>query len=427
MIPPEPGLQFESRSFPAVRDEQPRKDCAPGGARAQASRYVLYAAVLVMPAILLFSSVRTFYEIDAQREVYLRELAAAVAARLETIDSTHEPLDRVIASISEEQSYLRDLKVINPGDSSPALAALWAGRELFRTEFVNSGAARIYRAYVPFHSAGVMNIAQIDLDPAAADFLTVHARHNVLFSMAGGVALIAISIYAIWTARRSAALELKQVQMAHLARLGTMSAVLAHEIRNPLGTIKGFAQLALERARSDSTPLLTPILGQTLRLENLVNDLLAYGRPPSPSFRTVHWPDLAQRIDAHAGTLAGDRPLRTNVERPEIELETDAALVEQIVLNLLRNAIDAVGENGKITVAARRTGRSVEISVRDNGPGIPVSDRAKIGEPFFTTKASGTGLGLPISLRLAEALGGTLDIQNAEPAGVVATLRLPGK
>ena len=132
----------------------------------------LYIAVFVLPAILLFSSVRTFREIDTQREVYLRQQAAAIAGRLETVDIAHQSLESAVLSVADEYPPLRDLKVLSkPDDSDPVLGPLWAGRELFRTGFVNSGPNRVYRAYVPFHSAGVMNLAQIDLDPAAADLL----------------------------------------------------------------------------------------------------------------------------------------------------------------------------------------------------------------------------------------------------------------
>jgi two-component system sensor histidine kinase HydH len=433
-------LQAENRSNPGLSAGSLRRFCVPGAGRLQtlrslvrglglpSSRYVLYIAVFVLPAILLFSSVRTFREIDTQREVYLRQQAAAIAGRLETVDIANQSLESAVLSVADEYPHLRDLKVLSkPDDSDPVLGPLWAGRELFRTGFVNSGPNRVYRAYVPFHSAGVMNLAQIDLDPAAADFITVHARHNIYFSLAGGIALILVSLYSLWATRRAAALQLKQVELEHLARLGTMSAVLAHEIRNPLGTIKGFAQLALEQAGAKEQSLLAPILDQTRRLENLVNDLLVYGRPPSPSVRTVHWPTLAAAIESHARRLAAERPLTISVASSDIDVETDPDLLEQIIVNLVRNAIDAVEDDGEVAVTARRTGRAFEIAVRDNGAGIAETDLLRIREPFYTTKSFGTGLGIPISMRLAKALGGTLDIHNAEPRGVVASVRLPEK
>lgn len=397
--------------------------------RPSGSRNLLYAATFALPAVLLFSSVRTFREIDLQREVYLRERAATIAGRLETASPEGEPLEATIMSLAEGEPHLRGLKITSRamGQGNPSLDAVWNGRELFHTQFVELGGTRVYRAYVPFHASGEMNVAQIDLDAAASDFLVVHARHNIVISLVGGIVLILISLYAIWAARRTATLERKQLELQHLARLGTMSAVLAHEIRNPLGTIKGFAQLGLERGSTDVQPLLAPILEQTKRLEALVGDLLVYGRPPSASVRAVRWPEIAEHIEAHGRRIAGARDVQLQVSKPEIEFATDPDLVEHILVNLVRNALDAVEsvEDPRVSVTAALTDGNVELVVRDNGPGIPESERAKICEPFFTTKAFGTGLGLPISVRLTEALEGTFDIQPSGPIGTVATVRLP--
>lgn len=400
--------------------------------RAGGSRnLLLYAAAFAMPAVLLFSSVRIFRELDAQREVYLRERVARIAGLLESATSQNEPIQDAVASIAETEPYLANLKITSrPAEGeNPGLDAVWSGRELFHTEFVEAGGTRMYRAYVPFHSNGSMNVAQIDMAASASDFLVTHARHNVIISLATGVALILLSLYSIWAARRTAALERKQLELQHLARLGTMSAVLAHEIRNPLGTIKGFTQLALEQGGTALTALLTPVLEQTRRLEALVSDLLVYGRPPSPAPRPTRWPDIAAQIEADARRIAGDRSIRFQVSKPDIALETDPDLIEHILVNLVRNAMDAVDSapDGEVRISAEASGGEIEISVRDNGPGIPESDLAKVHEPFYTTKAFGTGLGLPISARLAKALHGSFDIRAASPRGTVASVRLPVK
>ncbi len=392
---------------------------------------LLYAATFALPAILLFASVRTFREMDAQREVYLRDRIASIAGRLESASARNEPLEGAIASLVESEPHLRNLRIISRSASEqpPELAAIWSGRELFHTEFAEHDGVRVYRAYVPFHVRDDMSVAQIDLDRAASDFLVVHARHNVIISVAGGLALLLISVYSIWAARRTAALERRQLELQHLAQLGTMSAVLAHEIRNPLGTIKGFAQLALEQNGVEMDPLLTPIVDQAKRLEGLVNDLLIYGRPPSPSLRPVRWAEIADRIQSHGRRLAEGRTVTLNVSKDEISFETDPNLLEQVLANLVRNAIDAVDgvPGGRVDVNAVASGNELAVTVRDNGPGIPEGDAEKIRQPFFTTKAFGTGLGLPISVRLTEALGGTFDIRSVGTGGTVATVRLPAK
>ncbi len=257
----------------------------------------------------------------------------------------------------------------------------------------------------------------------------MHARHNVIISVVGGVALLLISLYSIYAARRTAALERRQLELQHLARLGAMSAVLAHEIRNPLGTIKGFAQLALEQACGGLTALLTPIIEQTRRLETLVNDLLVYGRPPSPSPRKVAWAEIATRLTAHGNRLTEGRATRLNVAGADIQLQTDPDLLEHILVNLTRNAVDAVDglPDGCVLIDVAPRDGGVTVAVRDNGPGVPDAEIPKIREPFYTTKASGTGLGLPISIRLTHALGGVFDIHNDEAGGTVATVTLPAE
>jgi two-component system sensor histidine kinase HydH len=389
---------------------------------------ILYAAAFALPTVLLFSSVRTFRELDAQREVYLRERAADFAGRLEGASARNEPVQSTIWSLCENEPHLRHLKITTRpqnGEENPALDAVWSGRELFHTQFLDFGGVRIYRALVPFHAGGVMNVAQIDLDAAAADFLVVHARHNVIVSLVGGIVLIVISLYSILATRRAGVLERKQLELQHLAHLGTMSAVLAHEIRNPLGTIKGFAQLALEQHKAAVGPLLAPALEQVKRLEALVDDLLVYGRPPSPSLRPIHWRVIAENLETHARSIGTGRRVRFTVAKPDIEFETDPNLLEHILVNLVRNAIDAVEKlpDGSVDVTAKQDGGTVEVEVRDNGAGIPGSDLNKVREPFYTTKTFGTGLGLPISARLTEALRGTLELRPASPHGMRATLR----
>jgi two-component system, NtrC family, sensor histidine kinase HydH len=390
------------------------------------SRGWLYAAAFLMPAVLLFSSIRTFREFQAQREVYLRERAATIAGRLEAANARNQPTGDAILSLLEEEPHLRELKIAAraEGMQNPAIEDVWSGRALFYTAFVESGGNKIYRAYVPFHADGVMNVAQIDVDLAASDFLVEHARHNVMISIAGGIALVLISLYSIWAARRSALLERRQLEMEHMAHLGRMSAVLAHEIRNPLGTIKGFTQLAIERSGEGLSALLSPVIEQTKRLESLVNDLLVYGRPPSPAMRRVEWVEFVPRIEAAARQVALDHDVVLDIGDGDLHFTTDPNLLEQVLINLIRNGAEAAGTR-RIEVRAVRSGGFVEIAVRDDGPGIAEAQREQVLQPFFTTKAFGTGLGLPISQRLTEALGGSFSIGPAESGGTVAALRVP--
>jgi two-component system sensor histidine kinase HydH len=394
------------------------------------SRYAIVPALLALPLILLVSSLLTFRELHEMQAVYLRNRAATIAARLENV-SPEQQEGQLLEFLSTEEPALVDLRIYQPGEKdaeSPVLESLWNGTRLFHTEELTRNGDTLFRAYIPFHMQSQLRVARIDLAANAADFLLVHARHNILVSLLSSVTLILFAIYFVWSGRRTARLERRQLELQHLAHLGKMSAVLAHEIRNPLGTIKGFAQLAEEQAGENVRALLTPVLGETARLEKLVNDLLLYGGPREPRKQPASWEQLASQLQIHAAEAIGDRPIRFELNGNADSMETDPDLLLQVLLNLVRNSVEAFGDSseGEVRLVSRRlTNGGLAISVEDNGPGIPEGVRAKLFQPFITTKANGTGLGLSIARKLTEALGGRLEITPLAPHGTRARLVFP--
>ncbi len=353
-----------------------------------------------------------------------------MAGRLETLPAPADEAS-LFELLSEAEPALIDLELLargQPAAEQPFLMPLWEGRELFRTETLSANGMKLFRAWVPFHSGDQLRIARIDLDAQAAEFLVSHARHNVAAATLSGLVLVALALYAVWATRRAARLEVRQMELEHLAHLGEMSAVLAHEIRNPLGTIKGFAQLIGEQAGEGARDSLNLILGEVRRLEHLVGDLLLYGRPPVPAPRLVRWEEILAPLQAHAGQLVSGRGIRFAADNPAIEWETDPALLQQALLNLLRNAAEALGAGpeGEIRLEVRRPASGgVTIAVIDNGAGVPKEVRARPFRPFFTTKTFGSGLGLSIARRLAESLGGDLALEDAAGGGTEAMLLFP--
>ena len=190
------------------------------------------------------------------------------------------------------------------------MEAIRSGRELYSAAEVRSGGNTVFRAYVPFQSEGDVFIARIDLLPTAPDFILVHARHNTEMAIVSGGALILVSLFALWSVRRASRLERRQLETERLAELGTLSAVLAHEIRNPLGAIKGFAQLARESVDPGKTKPLDAIVRESRRLEALVESLLLYGRPAKPTMAQTDWRPMAEDLESHARSLIGVRPVR---------------------------------------------------------------------------------------------------------------------
>jgi PAS domain S-box-containing protein len=234
-----------------------------------------------------------------------------------------------------------------------------------------------------------------------------------------------IAIRADITARKAA--EDTLVQQAALAKVGEMAAVVAHEVRNPLAGIKGVMQVLIAR-RPDGdadVPVMNDIVARINSLSDLVDDLMVFARPRAP--RPIEL--RLQPIVAEAIILVRRDPagasVQIDVNGTDATIMADAELLRAALLNLLLNAAQAVGDHGTIQVQTTVSPENVIIEIRDNGPGIPAALHDRVLEPFFTTKARGGGLGLPIAKRSAELHGGSLTLANPDTGGTMATLTLP--
>ncbi len=364
--------------------------------------------LLLLPAGLLLNAAVLWRQLNQARTVSLRDTAARVAARLETLPPGE--LASAEAVSADETPSLVALQILDsPVAGPPFLSGLFSGQALFRVE--DSGSAA-FRAWVPFHNQGRTLVARIDLDPSSTEHLASGALGSVVISMLSAAALIALTAFFVIAQRREARRRDEAARLSRLAAIGQLGAVLAHEIRNPLGAIKGFMQLSREQCQGDSRGFLDAALEQTSRLERLVQDLLLFTRAPSPRLRPISWMEISARLRclAPAAAFSGSWPDRL----------TDPDLLEQIILNLIRNAEDAVEGQPSPEILVQAYPASIE--VLDNGPGIPAELRDRLFEPFVTTKAQGTGLGLAISRNLADALGADLVLENRLPAGACARL-----
>lgn len=215
-----------------------------------------------------------------------------------------------------------------------------------------------------------------------------------------------------------------------LAALGEMSAGIAHEIRNPLGIISSSAQLIDSKLAGTSESvrqLLDIIQEESSRINGLVTDFIAFGRPAEPVLRPTDLRALLHRAVAHGEGLARQQGVMLYVEEEAMPLfaAVDGDLMQQVLLNLLLNALAAVGPGGHIRLRAGRRGERVCLEVEDDGCGIAPELQGKIFDPFFTTKDQGTGLGLANASRIVEAHGGKLGVRSAPGAGAVFTVCLP--
>ncbi|MBK9071323.1 MAG: HAMP domain-containing protein [Myxococcales bacterium] len=230
--------------------------------------------------------------------------------------------------------------------------------------------------------------------------------------------------------------ERELVRSERLAAVGKMAAGIAHEIRNPLSSISLNAELleAGPRSADDAEwhaswrPTCQAITREAERLNNIVEDYLAFARLPTP--RLV--PEAIDALITNATRLVAEDIKARGISftlalgAPQATVMADEAQLRQVLLNLLRNAIEAVGHAASpaIELTTAVVGNRVEICVADNGPGITADTKPHIFEPFFTTKAQGTGLGLALSQQIILDHGGELAVRDA-PGGATLAIRLP--
>ena len=214
-----------------------------------------------------------------------------------------------------------------------------------------------------------------------------------------------------------------------LAALGKLSAQLAHEIRNPLASMRGSAQLLAESLPEDPTVVrLSKILTrESDRLAGLVEDFLRFARPAVPQAQEVSLTELvAQVVELlRLDPLAQGVRLLENLEA--ISAEVDPDQLRQVLLNLVRNALQAVSHHGEVRVALSLVGETARLCVWDSAGTIPSDDLPRLFEPFFTRRAGGTGLGLSMAHSIIRAHGGTIKVESAPERGTEVLVMLPLK
>lgn len=260
-------------------------------------------------------------------------------------------------------------------------------------------------------------------------------RRQALIGLAVASAAIAmlflLAVSFLRMLRRFLVLKASEGSERHLRALGTMAAALAHEIRNPLGAMKGLTQLVQEDLPRDhaAQASIKTVIGEAERLERLVSDLLDFARPRQIKFGRIDLARLFAEIAAMLKPRLDDDgvvlDLRAGSESLAIMADEDG--LRQILINMLVNALEVSPRGSGISLAARHLPKSRELllEIEDAGPGLGDSDPEALFQPFVTTKTRGTGLGLAISRQVAENMGGTLTLENLAQGGARCTLRLP--
>ena len=224
--------------------------------------------------------------------------------------------------------------------------------------------------------------------------------------------------------------EVKRVE--RLAAIGEMAAGIAHEIRNPLASMSGSFQLleADLNKEGDQGRLIAIMRREMDRLNHIVNDFLSFARPRTASPVAINLSHVVgELLRMFVQQLGSDGNVKLIKEiQPDVMVLFDRHQIEQIMWNLLRNALEAMPSGGALTVTVNQTGDLPPmgyVRVADTGPGISSADMDRLFDPFFTTKAQGSGLGLSIVYRLLERGGGRIDVTSRPDEGARFTIFLP--
>ncbi|MEH7415250.1 PAS domain S-box protein [Neobacillus drentensis] len=213
-----------------------------------------------------------------------------------------------------------------------------------------------------------------------------------------------------------------------LAVVGQMAAAVAHEIRNPLTPIKGFMQL-LDGEKEMNPVYLKIVLDELQRVETIISEFLTMAKPHTKKLGTVLVDQLVKQIVKQVQSEAKleQKGLYLEVYQPILSIMGDSHSLTEVFLNILENALESLSKEGQVQISVMSDNTGVTVKFEDNGCGIPKDRLSKLGEPFYSTKERGTGLGLMTCYRIIEAHQGRIHIESEEGSGTTVTIWLPYK
>ncbi|GGF94395.1 hypothetical protein GCM10010912_44180 [Paenibacillus albidus] len=257
------------------------------------------------------------------------------------------------------------------------------------------------------------------------DTRTYHVYSAPLLNQISGVPGGAVLIVQDTTEEEKLRSELDNVE--RLTLVGQMAAGITHEIRNPMAVVRGFLQLMQEKSSSELDSYYQIVMEELDRANSIINDFLslAQSRITDKEEVLLHniIEDLGPLLWADANLRGQSVELKLPPSLPLLQLNVRE--IKQLILNLGRNAMEAMGDKGVLTLELRSVPGRVEMTVRDTGSGIPETQRDKLFVPFYTTKSQGTGLGLSLCLSIVERHNGTIQVESEEGKGTTFIISFP--
>ncbi|MBF5043053.1 HAMP domain-containing histidine kinase [Aggregicoccus sp. 17bor-14] len=415
--------------------------------RGAAARLVALLGAALLGGALLVTAWASYASVRAASSTLLRGQASAVqqAVRAHLLELEGPPSEAALQAILEDETPagLRALVLLDRGHAplrvgqlrgpllpDPARVAALA-EEPVR---VGDRVRLTFRARVPVEEAalggrnarerGRPTLVVLEVEPVQAEALRRAAVRTLAIGAVAAAALFAGALLLLRWLLRQAELERQLERERRLAGLGEMSAVLAHEIKNPLASLKGNAQL-LAHALADSErhgAKARRVVDEAVRLERLTGSLLEYVRTGELHREPASPAELLQEAAEAVRTGSAPGQLALAPQESGAPWLLDKERIRQVLVNLLDNAL-ATG--APVRASVREEAGQLRFDVQDAGPGVPPSERERIFEPFHTTRTRGTGLGLAVARRVVEQHGGSIRVQEAPGGGALFTVVLP--
>ncbi len=214
-----------------------------------------------------------------------------------------------------------------------------------------------------------------------------------------------------------------------LKTAGQLAAGIAHEIRNPLTSLKGFSKLLRHASEAQAERYYRIMEGEFDRIELILGELLVLAKPHATSFKPWDVRLIVQEVVdlLNSQAILNDVVIHTEIAAQDGVIPCEKNQLKQVIMNIVKNAIESMADGGELKVRVWQESEAVHVSVTDQGVGISEDMLPKLGEPFYTTKEKGTGLGLMVSYQIIEEHGGTLAFASRPGAGTTVTIRLPLK
>lgn len=401
--------------------------------------HLLVSGGLILTALLLWFTFANYRNALPVAHSILRGLSLSLGQAIESVASRDPSLkllsdlksrDTAYFSVLDRTGRIRfhsnpDLIGESAGDSR--YQPVFATQEMTEQRIRLGTGEEVFETQQQLHLAEGTLVLRLALHTWQADQIINRART--------GVVVILVLLTAAW-GMGGLALQLQRRDLLHreelarheqLARLGELGAVLAHEVRTPLAGIKGYAQLLGERLEEPRQQRYAArIISESVRLEELVNDLLTYVRqePYAEGAALVAeavqsaWDNLAAGAAKAAVTLQ----LQGSVQRP---VTCPQECLHQVLLNLFSNGIQAMQDGGELLVSLSSDHEQAVLTITDCGPGFTEDALKRAFDPFYTTRASGSGLGLAVCRKIIEGAGGRITAANGSAGGAELMLILP--